>query len=154
MVCMPIDEALEQVSVEPILTVVRGYARTDFYAIAESIALIRELEQFEREMIAMLLQSSYFLYAIHDDEAAFGSEQMAKEAYQAYQKEYTDEERIELPDFKMFRYFALIDFLSDEQYPATMRRNLMGRINVERPELAEQLQKQHEKLLKELEKSK
>jgi len=46
----------------------------------------------------------------------------------------------------MLRYIALMDFLNDDQYPSTMRLNLIGRIKVERPDLAEQLTRQEELL--------
>ncbi|GAH03799.1 unnamed protein product, partial [marine sediment metagenome] len=56
--------------------------------------------------------------------------------------------RIDLPDFKLSRYLALHDFLNDQQYPLNLRLNLLGRIRIERPKLAEQLKQQEEKLLK------
>ena len=65
---------------------------------------------------------------------------------------YTDEERIDLPDFKLLRYFALLDFFNDRRYPPNLRRNLLGRIKVERPGLAEQLEQQEEMMLKQLRK--
>lgn len=106
------------------------------------------------EIIQMMLMESYFRYAMRDDDEAFGREKMAKEVHEYYQSRYRDENRIDLPDFKLLRYFALIDFLSDPQYPLNMRRNLLGRIKVERPELAEQLKQQEERLLKESQESK
>lgn len=106
------------------------------------------------EIIQMMLMESYFRYAMRDDDEAFGREKMAKEVHEYYQSKYLDENRIDLPDFKLLRYFALIDFLNDPQYPLNMRRNLIGRIKVERPDLAEQLEQQEEKLLKESEKLK
>jgi hypothetical protein len=72
---------------------------------------------------------------------------MAKEAYEYYQSAYSDEERINLPDFKLLRYLALLDFLGDQQYPLSLRRGLLGRIRIERPEVFEQLKQQAEKML-------
>ncbi|MBA7700771.1 hypothetical protein ES703_109495 [subsurface metagenome] len=106
-----------------------------------------------REIVQMLLRESYFLYAIRDDDEAAGRENLAQEAYDHYQSMYSDEERIDLPDFKLLRYLALYDFLDDWQYPPDLRRNLLGRIRVERPELFKQLQQQEEKLMKQLEQS-
>jgi len=113
--------------------------------------LREELEGLElhnvREMIEMLLRESYFRYAVRDDDEAFGREKMAKEAYTIYQKKDTDDYRIALPDFKLMRYTALLDFFNDPQYPTQLRQNLIGRIKVERPDLAEQLMRQEQKLL-------
>jgi len=47
-----------------------------------------------------------------------------------------------LPEFKLMKYFALMDFLYDEQYPPDLKNGLLGRIKVERPELYEQLKQQ------------
>lgn len=100
------------------------------------------------EIVQMMLRESYFRYAMRDDDEAFGREKMAKEVYDHYRAEYSDENRIDLPDFKLLRYLALLDFLNDQQYPINLRRNLFGRIKIERPELAEQLKQEEEKLLK------
>ena len=107
-----------------------------------------------KEIVGMMLRESYFRYAMHDDDEAFGREKMAKEVHDHYQSAYSDENRIDLPDFALLRYLALMDFLNDQQYPPNMRLALYNRIRIERPELAEQLEKQEEKLLKQLEQSK
>jgi hypothetical protein len=107
-----------------------------------------------KETIGMMLCESYFRYALHDDDEAFSREKMAKEVYDNYQSAYLDENRIDLPDFTLLRYLALMDFLNDQQYPPNMRLALYNRIRLERPELAEQLEKQEEELLKQLEQSK
>ncbi len=101
-----------------------------------------------QEMIQMMLQESYFRYAIRDDDEAFGREKMAKEIYDHYQSSYKDENRISLPDFKLMRYFALMDFIYDQQYPPELREGLFGRIKIERPELYEQLKQQAEQFEK------
>ena len=106
-----------------------------------------------KEIIQMLLRESYFRYALRDDDEAASREKMAKEVYDHYQAEYSDENRIDLPDFKLLRYFALLDFLNDQQYPPNLRRNLLGRIKIERPKLAEQLEQQERKFQKQLEQS-
>lgn len=107
-----------------------------------------------KQMVQMLLRESYFMYAMRDDDQAYGREKMAKEIHGHYQKKYRDENRIDLPDFKLLRYLALIDFLNDWQYPPDLRQSLVARIGLERPELAEQLARQEQRLLKELEKAK
>jgi hypothetical protein len=89
--------------------------------------------------IQMLLRESYFRYALRDDDEAFGREKMAEELHKHYQSAYLDENRINLPDFKLLRYFALLDFFNDYRYPLNLRQSLLGRIKIERPDLAEQL---------------
>jgi len=106
-----------------------------------------------KEIVQMMLRDSYFRYAIREDDEAFGLEKMAQEAYEIYQSAYSDENRINLPDFKLLRYFALLDFFNDQRFPPNLRRNLLGRIKIERPQLAEQLKQEEEKLLKQLEQS-
>ena len=100
-----------------------------------------------KEMIQMILREGYFRYAIRDDDEAFSREKMAKEIHTLYRTSYSDEDRINLPDFKMLRYFALQDFFYDNQYPLNLRRGLLGRIRVERPDLAGKLERQ-EKMLR------
>ncbi len=107
-----------------------------------------------KEIVIMMLRESYFRYAMHDDGEAFGREKMAKEMYDSYQSPYSDESRIDLPDFTLLRYVALMDFLNDQQYPPNMRLALSNRIKMERPELAEQLEKQEEEFFKKLKQSK
>jgi len=105
-----------------------------------------------KDMIQMMLREAYFRYALRDDNEAFAREKMAKEVHDNYQSQYRDENRIDLPEFKLLRYSALLDFVNDQQFPVNMRRNLIGRIKIERPELAEQLKKQEELLIKQQEK--
>jgi len=103
-----------------------------------------------KEMVEMLLHESYFRYAVRDDDQSFSAEKMAREVYDRYQTMYSDENRINLPDFKMLRYLALLDFLNDRQYPLELRQGLFGRIEIERPQLAEQLRRQQHQFLKQL----
>jgi hypothetical protein len=98
--------------------------------------------------VQMLLRESYFRYALRDDDEAFGREKMAEEVHRYYQSAYLDENRINLPDFKLLRYFALLDFFNDYRYPVSLRQSLLGRIKVERPDLAEQLKHIEQQLLK------
>jgi hypothetical protein len=107
-----------------------------------------------KEQIIFLLRESYYLYAIRDDNSAAGREKMAEEVYNYYQSKYSDENRIDLPDFKLLRYFALFDFLNDQQYPPYLRQTLLSRIRIERPELFKQLEAEEEKLRKQAEQAK
>jgi len=105
------------------------------------------------EMIHALLRESYFRYAMRDDDEAAGREKMAREVHRHYQTSYRDENRIDLPDFDILKYSALIDFLNDRQYPVELRRTLTARIRIEKPELAERFEQIEKKMLKELEQS-
>ena len=110
------------------------FARKRFLEELESIGL-----NDAKEQVFFLLRESFFLYAIRDDETSYGRENLAKEIHNYYQKKYLDENRIDLPDFKVLQYLALRDFLDDMQFVPNLRLSLLARIEVERPELAEKL---------------
>jgi len=139
----------------------KSYPLEEFKVGLEEYAKKRFVEELQtigindaKEQIILLLRESYYLYAIRDDDAAAGREQMAGEVYNYYQSKYSDENRIDLPDFKLLRYFALLDFLNDQQYPPYLRQSLLGRIKIERPELFRQLEAEEEKLRKQAEQAK
>jgi hypothetical protein len=136
------------------------YPRDEFKVPLVEFARNRLREELEsigifdaQEQIAALLRESYFRYAMRDDDESFGRERLAKEVWDIYQSKYTDDTRIDLPDFRLLRYFALLDFFEDPLYPPNLKLNLLGRIEIERPELHKQLQQQEEQLKKEPEKS-
>jgi len=138
------------------------YPRDEFKLSLPAFARNRLRQEFEssigifdaREQIIALLRESYFRYALRDDDAAFGSEKLAEEVWEHYQTEYPDEQRIDLAELPLLRYLALGDFLNDEQYPPNLRRNLLGRIKIEKPELYKQFEQQAEKLRKQAEMTK
>jgi hypothetical protein len=107
-----------------------------------------------REIITLMLQEAYYRYAVRDDDEAFGREQMARQVYDHYQKQYEDEgtDRVVLPDFEMLRYIGITSFLNDLRYPDFVRQNLIERMRVERPQLYEKLNQQHEYFMQEMEK--
>ncbi len=105
------------------------------------------------EMILMMLREAYFRYAVRDDDEAFAREQLAEEVYRTYMAQYGDEKRTALPDFKIMRYNAILDFFNDQQYPLVMRRNLLARIKIERPQLAEQFSQIEKQMLQESQQS-
>ena len=119
------------------------FARKRFVEELESIGLNDANEQ-----VVLLLRESFYLYAIGDDEASYGREALAKEIHDYYQKKYLDENRIDLPDFKVLQYLALRDFLEDWQYVPNLRLSLLARIEIERPELYEKLKPWKEELQK------
>lgn len=109
-----------------------------------------------REIILTMLSESYFRYAMGDDEQAMGRENMAKEVYDNYQKEFASEtadgvNRAELPQWSMVRFMALLDFIYDPMYPQSMRDLLLNRIQVERPKLYEQLQQRGKEFQEQME---
>ena len=106
------------------------------------------------EFIIAVLKKSYFHYAIHDDNAAAGQENMAQEIYDIYQKSMGVDEpgRMGLPPMVWFRYQAFAGFLNDPSYPEYMRSSLIGRIQVERPDLFEKLRKQEIQFLEQMQK--
>jgi hypothetical protein len=53
---------------------------------------------------------------------------------------------------EMLRYVAFMDFLNDDEYPRELRMSLLGRIQVERPDLFEKLQKQEQQYFQQLQK--
>jgi len=118
-----------------------NFARKRFLDELESIGI-----NDAKEQVLHLLREGYYLYAIRDDEQAAGREKMAREIFDYYQSKYRDENRIDLPDFKLLRYMALRDFLGDWRYPPNLRLNLLGRIEIERPVFFEQLKPWKEEL--------
>ena len=94
-----------------------------------------------KEQIIAILKESYYLYAIHDDAAAFGREEVARQIYDHYQTLYPGGSRINLDEFNMLRYFAIDSFFADGQFSPYLKSSLLGRIEVERPELLEQLRR-------------
>jgi len=131
------------------------YPREEFkvrLAVFARNRLIEELKSLHiinaRAIVQTLLRQSYFLYAIRDDNGAFGTENLAKEVYNHYHSSYTPETRWDLPAFSLMRYFALIDFLRDRQYSPDLRQTLYNRIKIERPDLAEKLKQEEERMLK------
>ena len=105
------------------------------------------------EFIVGVLREGYYLYAIHEDDEAAGRESMAQEIYDIYQKEMGIDEpgRMGLPPMSFMRYQALVQFLNDPMYPDYMHKSLFGRIQIEKPELFEELMKQAE-ILEQLQK--
>ena len=110
------------------------FARSRFVEELETIGL-----NDAKEQVVLILRESFFLYAIGDDEASYGRENLAREIHDYYQKKYLDENRIDLPDFPVLQYLALRDFLEDWQYVPNLRLSLLARIEIERPELYEKL---------------
>ena len=101
-------------------------------------------------MVTMMLREAYFRYAVRDDDEAFAREKLAEEIHDAYNRQFGDEKgRMTCPISRVMRYVALLDFFNDQQYPPVMRQNLLARIKIERPQLAEQFSQIEQQMLRE-----
>lgn len=122
---------------EPMVVFVKKSIAADIKGIAISEAT---------ELIMMTLLEGYFRYAVHDDDEAAGREKWAKQIYDIYQAQYSEEGllRVDLPSYSMLKYLAFISFINDNFYPENLRHNLIGRIKVEQPELFEKLMEEEE----------
>jgi len=136
----------------------RLYPREEFSSPAVEYLVKQQLRKELRDitaakanqMVATMLCEAYFRYAVRDDDEAFAREKLAEEIHDTYNREFSDEKgRLDLPDFKVMRYAALLDFFNDQQYPPVMRQNLLARIKIERPQLAEQFSRIEQQLLME-----
>jgi hypothetical protein len=112
-----------------------------------------------RELILATLREAYFQYAVYEDDIAAAREKWAKDVYDIYKAEFSGEAnkgvlRVDMVSFDMMRYFALNDFLSDTYYAEHLRRSMLGRIQVEKPELLKKLAKQEEVVRKMMENAK
>lgn len=125
----------------------KRYPLEEFNVSLEQFALKRWREELSgfgiddaREQIVMLLSEGYYLYAIRDDEAAAGREQLAQQAYDFYNTTNEPEFRIDLPPMPVLRYVAIGQFLNSGAYPPYVRQGLLNRIQIEKPELYKQLE--------------
>ncbi|MEJ2703588.1 MAG: hypothetical protein P8Z79_14210 [Sedimentisphaerales bacterium] len=121
--------------------IVDVYAKKRFDEEFESITI-----NDAKEMVVAVLREAYFRLAMRDDDEAAGKENFAKQVWNKYQSKYRDENRIDLPPFGELRYTALQDFLEDQEFSPNLRLGLLARIEIEKPELAEQLAPWKEKL--------
>jgi hypothetical protein len=103
-----------------------------------------------QESITMMLRESYFRFTIRDDDEAANLENLARQVYDYYMSSYSDEERINLPEFRMMKYLALQDFLHDTRYTPQLRQSLLARIRIEKPDLYKQLQQQEQKIIEQM----
>ena len=105
------------------------------------------------QMINNLLQQSFFRYALHDDDAAARQETRAKQIFQKYQQEMGNEEqyRVGLDMLERMTFQAFVMFLENPRFSEDLRKSLIGRLQVEKPELLEKLQAQNIKFMQELE---
>jgi hypothetical protein len=129
------------------------YPRPDFEVPLVEFArnrLIEELKSLHiydaQEQVIALLRESYFFYALRDDNESFARENLATEIYNFYNESTEDKYRINLPPLNFCKYFSLVDFLNDDQYPVSLRRQLLNRIEIERPDLYEKLKRVAEQL--------
>jgi len=119
--------------------------------------LAEELESIDilnaRELIVATLAEAYYHYALRSDDLAAAREQIAQKIYDYYMAKFRPENRIDLPDMRELRYFALGSFLNNEAYPPYVRQGLLARIRIERPELYKEMEQTAEKLRRQMEES-
>jgi len=130
------------------------YPRPEFQGSLVNYARTRWIEELDsvspndaKEQVIALMRESYLRYALRDDDEAFGREKIAKEIWDLYLSEQGDVARVSIPEFSLLRYLALIDFLNDQQYPLNLRRNLLNRIQIERPDLYKKLEQEEKRLI-------
>jgi hypothetical protein len=105
------------------------------------------------EQVVIVLTNAYRLYAYHSDDAAAMNERMAQEVWDRYNAEYGDSDRIRLPAMSVLRWIAINQFLNDDAYPVFIRRSLLARIQLERPDLFKQLEQTETQLRQQFEQS-
>jgi hypothetical protein len=106
-----------------------------------------------RDQITALLAQAYSLYALRDDEGAAGNEQMAQQVYDYYNEQLEPEYRVDLPRMRMLRYYSIGQFLNSGAYPPYVCQRLLDRIQIEKPELFEQLKQTGAELNQQMQKS-
>jgi hypothetical protein len=122
------------------------YARSRFLEELESIGILDA-----REQIVTILMDSYYLFATGNDDAAAGRERLAQQIHEFYFSKYSDNDRIDLPSMRVLRYIALVQVINTDAYPLYVREGLMRRIQVERPDLYEQLEQTAEEARRRIE---
>jgi hypothetical protein len=135
----------------------RMYPRDEFKVSLEQYVVDRFVEERQnigiydaRESITTLLMDAYRFYALRDDDAAAGREQLAQQVYDYYNKQYGDTERIDLPPMRILKYVAMGEMLNNDAYPAYIRQGLLDRIQKERPELFKQLEQTDEEVRRQM----
>ncbi len=103
-----------------------------------------------RENIHDILLEAYFYFSMREDDEAYKREKIATEIYKQYEILFKGEKhRVGLPPISRMKYLSLIDFLRDLRYPESLRMSLVARIQLERPDLAEQLENEQKKYFEE-----
>ncbi|HOQ04471.1 MAG TPA: hypothetical protein PKY88_04590 [Anaerohalosphaeraceae bacterium] len=104
------------------------------------------------EAILFRLQEAYFYYAIREDDEASAREKLAQQIYDYYMEELGKEasQRLGLPPMDLIRYTAFRGFMEDPEYPPSFKMSLLGRIQIERPDLFEKLQQQEQWFLEQI----
>jgi hypothetical protein len=126
----------------------KEYPLEEFKVSLEQFAQNRIVEELDglgltdaTEQINSLLMSAYGLYAIHDDDAAAANEQLAQQIWQRYYNSVGEEiGRVGLRPIRDLRFDVIVQFLNTDAYPLYIRRGLLDRIKLERPELLKELE--------------
>jgi hypothetical protein len=78
-------------------------------------------------------------------------EQLAQRIYVRYNKDNDPSSRIDLPAMEWLRYHAFSQFITSNAYPVFVRKNLVERIQREKPELYKQLLQKDEEFRRQIE---
>ncbi|NQV32407.1 MAG: hypothetical protein HQ515_06915 [Phycisphaeraceae bacterium] len=126
------------------------FPRPEFTVPLEEFARNRFLEEIRetfgihdaREQIESLLKESYYLFAIHSDDEAYGRQELATQLHDFYMAEYGDEEtrRVDLPPMTELHLLSMQSFLEDQNYPPYLKENYLARMKLQQPEAFEVFQ--------------
>jgi len=126
------------------------FPRPEFNVPLEVFARNRFLEEVRdnfgihdaREQISALLKESYYLFAIHSDDEAYGRQDLATQLHEYYMAEYGNEEtrRVDLPPMSELHLLSMKDFLEDQNYPPYLKEQYLGRMHLQQPEAFEKFQ--------------
>jgi hypothetical protein len=105
------------------------------------------------EQVVTVLTNAYRLYAYRNDDAAAANERMAQQVWDRYYAEFGDTTRIDLPSMSVLRWVAINQFLNSDAYPVFIRRSLLERIRIEKPDLLKQLEQTETQLRQQFEQS-
>ncbi len=136
----------------------KQYPLEEFKVSLEQFAQNRIVEELDglgitdaSEQIMSLLMSAYGLYAVRDDDASAANAQLAEQIWKRYHDSVGgDDKRVGLRPIADLRYDVIGQFLSTEAYPRYIRRGLLERIKIEKPELLKELEQTDAKRVKEL----
>ncbi|MBN2589379.1 MAG: hypothetical protein JXA96_05930 [Sedimentisphaerales bacterium] len=109
--------------------------------------MIEKLENYGYKdalgQITAALREGYYNIAVGEEEAAAGNENLAKLLFNHYMELYGDMQRTSLPPFETLKFTSMIDFVTDQQIPIYIRKDLfLGRLYQDYRELYDRLEEE------------
>jgi len=99
-----------------------------------------------RGFIDSILRRGYKEFALQEDENAAVQEKWAQQIYAVSKREFPDEHtRLNLPPFTQMRWSALLNFLDDAMVNPDIKSLLLQRMEIENPEVFDQLKTEMDK---------